>query len=137
MLYGQTQTVLTAVGMIGFVVALALGNVAISSKEPSLTIQLLMVLCIFFTGALLYNVRCRLPFLYGLIEIVVGISIAWYLANVAIGRLSKEGMTVFAAVTALYVIVRGFDNLYRSLKATKFIAAWNRIFFDQDTEKKL
>jgi hypothetical protein len=60
-----------------------------------------------FTGSVLYNVRYRLPFLYGCVEILVGISIAWYLANVAIGQVSKEGATVFAAMTALYVIVRG------------------------------
>lgn len=137
MFYGKAQTVLVAMGMVGFVITLAVGNVAFSSKEPSLFIQLMMPLSIFLTGSVLYNVRCRLPLLYGCVEVVVGVTIAWYLANVAVGKVSKEGLTVFAAMTALYVIVRGYDNVYRSLKSATAIRGWNRVFSDQDTERKL
>ena len=40
-------------------------------------------------------------------------------------------------LTALYIIVRGYDNIYRSLRKPAVITRWNRVFFDQDTDQKL
>lgn len=89
-------------------------------------------------GLILYSIRCQLPWIYGVLELFVGIVIAAYAVAMVAGVVRPEGNIFFAVVGALYVIVRGLDNLYRGIEAgTEDKRAWNRHFFRQDTDAKL
>ncbi len=102
------------------------------------TLQVLLILFILGAGTFMYVLRCMIPRVYGLIEIAIGIGIALYIQNIAVGLTSPKGNTAFAILAALYVIVRGYDNVYRSLRSPIAIQRWNDWFFGvRGIEKRL
>lgn len=93
---------------------------------------------VFALGTFLYGFRCRRPNLYGIVEILVGVSLATYILDQLRGHDSPAASGFFTAVGALYVIVRGYDNIYRSMRSeAQFTRHWNRVFFNQNTPGKL
>jgi predicted lipid-binding transport protein (Tim44 family) len=100
-------------------------------------LQLALGLATFVLGTALYLFRCRRASWYGTLEIVVGVGAAAYVANQILGQASGSGGTIFAEAAALYVIVRGYDNIYKSLKGEKRRLWWNRFFFGQESAEKL
>jgi hypothetical protein len=80
-------------------------------------------------GVLLYAMRCRKQLMYGVTECLVGVMAAVYVAN----NLKPEDPSQwFSFLAGLYIIVRGADNIQKSLKGTKYEVLWNRIFFGKD-----
>lgn len=86
------------------------------------------------TGTVLYWFRCRRVGAYGLAEIALGLLLAVFVVNKEVQNTSLDLSGFFACAAALYIIVRGFDNIYRSINR-RWI--WNQIFFGQDTDTKL
>jgi hypothetical protein len=105
------------------------------SVEP-----VLIVVWAFASGLVLYALRCSWPHVYGVIEIVVGAYIATFLVNLLLIKPTEptNDAIFFTVVGALYIIVRGLDNLHRALKpATAPTRHWNKWFFGKDSEQKL
>jgi hypothetical protein len=81
------------------------------------------------TGLLLYMFRCRYLKIYGWLEVGVGVATGLYLANTLNNPQGSSFGPYFAVIASLYVIVRGLDNLHKSLKNERYIALWNRFFY--------
>jgi hypothetical protein len=94
--------------------------------------------CVIYVGCSLYSIRCRNPWVYGVFEVFLGIIIASYTMAIIAGQVVPEGTVIFGTIGALYIIVRGLDNMYRSItEGTEDKRVWNRNFFRQDTDEKL
>jgi hypothetical protein len=65
-------------------------------------------------GTFLYFFRCRWPFSYGFLEILIGALAALYVAGQFLEPVNGKGMLVFAWIAGLYVIVRGWDNIHKA-----------------------
>jgi hypothetical protein len=96
------------------------------------TIELLVVLTSLGIGNLLYAFRYRWPALYGTIEIVVALASVLAIAH---QLYSNEPMSPYFAPTlvelaALYIFVRGMDNIYRSFTPkSRRQQAWEKLYF--------
>jgi hypothetical protein len=89
-------------------------------------------------GFLLYMFRCRHARVYGQLEIAVGIFIAFQVIELSIGTLSYNMGGIFTALGALYIIVRGCDNVYKTLKSGEDATfVWNYLFFGKKVGEKL
>lgn len=77
---------------------------------------------------------------YGFLEIGVGLALGCVVVNQIIGTryeiaVANAYLTVAGAV---YVIVRGYDNIYCSLTAgTGAVRVWNKHFFGRSVETRL
>ena len=76
--------------------------------------------------------RCRRLALYSTLEMLVGVIGAMYIANTLWnGSLtSTYAAAFFSEIAALYVIVRGLDNYYKSLSG-KAKERWDDIYFKE------
>lgn len=93
---------------------------------PLVAVQSAIFLAIIIAGILLYRMRCRSQKLYGVTECLVGILMAGYYVN----HLKPEDPTqTFTLLGAMYIIVRGMDNIQKSLKGAAFETTWNKMFF--------
>ena len=93
---------------------------------PLLAVQVLVAVVVIQIGGLLYYMRCRKQMMYGVCECFVGIVTAAYFVN----NLKTEDPTPwFSLLAALYIIVRGADNIHKSLKGTTVEMHWNEFFF--------
>jgi hypothetical protein len=117
--------------------------------EPYLSLiglQIVLACGTFTIGCVLYFFRCRSRGYYGFCECVLGvygaISVAGQIAPDKLPVSMPGNIIVFISwVAALYVIVRGLDNIYEALKKRRLkreslgkpggsgIALWERIFF--------
>jgi hypothetical protein len=79
-------------------------------------------------GMLLYFFRCRSPYWYGLLEIFVGAFGAFYVGTQFMEATGGTGTLILAEIAALYVIVRGLDNLGRSMSGERK-ERWDRFLF--------
>jgi hypothetical protein len=76
--------------------------------------------------------------LYGLVEIALGILFAGYVVNHVLGYALKEANSYFTIAGALYIIVRGYDNVYRSLKwRSPLLKVMNRLFYGRTVYRRL
>lgn len=101
-------------------------------------LQVLVATGAVIVGSGLYRLRCRKPMLYGLVEIALGILFAGYVVNHVLGYAIKEANSYFTIAGALYIIVRGYDNVYRSLKwGSPVLKLMNRLFFGRAVYRKL
>jgi hypothetical protein len=67
-------------------------------------------------GTLLYCFRCRWIGVYGIIEIAVGIGSAiWAAFKYNYGD-DNTVTLLYAEIVALYIIVRGYDNLFKAIE---------------------
>jgi hypothetical protein len=64
--------------------------------------------------------------MYGVFECLVGMVTAGYFINILN---SDDPAPVFSLLAALYIIVRGADNIHKSLKGAPSEMRWNKIFF--------
>ena len=130
-----------AAGIITGLILLTLNEPTLPRAEVSWSVtiraQLGIGLFVVAGGTYLYKLRQLLPGVYGFAEVLIGLAVALYVLNLAAGMVSNKGNAAIAIVGALYIIVRGYDNLYRSLKTPRMIQGWNRVFFDRDTDVKL
>lgn len=107
------------------------------SSASGTVIVLLQAGAILISGTFLFIWRCRKPKGYGIIEIVVGLLIAAFSVNFG-GENSDWQQTanrVFTVGGALYIIVRGYDNIQRSLKEMSpswFV--WREVFYGERRE---
>jgi hypothetical protein len=102
------------------------------------TLALFLIIFALIFGTLLYLFRCRALRAYGVFEIGVGMFVAGVTA-MNIAQTSKVGPSmspVFGVIAALYVIVRGYDNIYKFLSSPAHLAEhpdaikwWNQVFF--------
>lgn len=100
--------------------------------------QAIFAISLLLAGLVLYAFRCQSPFWYGRLEVLVGLLIGTYVVNAMLGLWPSEAAAVFTTIGALYIIVRGCDNIYKSKKAgTADIKWWNQVFFFTDTDAKL
>ena len=77
------------------------------------TLALFLIIFALIFGTLLYLFRCRALRAYGVFEIGVGMFVAGVTA-MNIAQTSKVGPSIapiFGVIAALYVIVRGYDNI--------------------------
>ena len=88
-----------------------------SSYFPVAVVQAGFMLVIFAAGHSMYFVRCRWPRWYGVIEIAVGLGLGCVVVNQIVGTALEIAVATayFTVAGAIYVIVRGYDNIYRSL----------------------
>ena len=77
----------------------------------------------FVVGLLFFRMRCTKPALYGSAEMVVGMVTLWFSATGPSESLLLKGIGMMGAV---YVMVRGLDNLDRGLPEGR-----GRAFFDK------
>jgi hypothetical protein len=96
------------------------------------TVELLVVLVSLAIGNLLYAFRYRWPALYGTIEIVVALASALAVAHQLYteGPLSPYFAPTLVELAALYIFVRGMDNIYRSFTPrSRRQQAWEKLYF--------
>jgi hypothetical protein len=77
-------------------------------------------------GVGLYVSRCRFQMAYGVLECGVGVVTAWYVAN---NLRVNDPLQWLSFLAGLYIIVRGADNIHKSLKGAPFEMHWNKFFF--------
>jgi hypothetical protein len=136
LLSGAVVLALLLIGPVSWVISTVLG--AIGTFVPLGIIQVLFVISAFFAGSLLYRLRCRRPLIYGTVEIVLGILFAGYIENLLLGYQLREVSGYFTMAGAIYIIVRGYDNIYRSLKwGSPVLLVMNRLFFGRRVFRKL
>jgi hypothetical protein len=106
------------------------------------TVGLIGMQCIFgfiafSLGIFLYAFRCRFLNTYGFFEVLIGCLGAVFLISLAHGQIRSGDLNFwFAVLGTFYIMVRGYDNIYKSLSSTDR-QSWNRTFFGKDTEEKL
>lgn len=105
--------------------------------------ELPVVILVFLVGRWLYMFRCRKAKWYGVAEVISGLFIATFIvgqiktAQIADGpSIPPYAAALFTTLGALYIIVRGYDNMYRSLEGEDR-HHWNRKFFGKDTNARL
>lgn len=105
--------------------------------------ELPVVIAALLVGRWLYMFRCRKPKWYGLVEILTGLFIATFIVGQINGTMVQSGASIdryaaplFTALGALYIVVRGYDNMYRSVSGEDR-RRWNLKFFGKDTDEKL
>ena len=124
-----------AIAVVATIDAAAL--VALSAYVPFSWTAFSLVILIFMVGTTLYAMRCRVPKFYGVTEIVVGVLFSVYGVSKALGNTIGDPSTIFAVAGALYIMVRGYDNIYRALSPRgKTLGRWDRIFFGKGGDKK-
>lgn len=80
--------------------------------------QLFGTIGVLATGFALFQLRCRHRATYGSLEICFATIVAW----IAVGQVESQGLAAWIAVmSAAYLVVRGFDNLFEGLKSAKQI----------------
>lgn len=89
-------------------------------------LQLLAMILFIGMGAAFYILRTLRPGLYGAIEIAFGVFLFGCVMSIQFDASVLVNMLSYA--TALYVIVRGFDNIGRSVREPEDKAAWDRLF---------
>jgi hypothetical protein len=87
-----------------------------------------------YVALLLYFLRCRKLLAYGIVECVVGTITATYFATLLA---EKSPFALISGLSALYVSVRGADNIYKSIKDNGYRVRWNELFFGRSTSEKL
>jgi hypothetical protein len=98
----------------------------------------MIVLCIGITivvGLLLYTLRCRAQFWYGVCEIVVAVVVIYLVLRPAydfpiFGGYSPFGMELqksYGILAGLYIFVRGMDNIRNGMPFS-WRASWDRVF---------
>ena len=75
-------------------------------------------------GAALFWCRGRLRFAYGIAETVVGFAIAAKVFWPSFDYAGLDAWSFLQILGGVYVMVRGQDNIGRSLKGTRFHASW-------------
>jgi hypothetical protein len=133
----KTITLVMAALFIFCVTVTVIYPISLYTHGGTIEREFFAMLFICTAGTALYRVRCLMPLLYGVSEIVAGMAIAWCLLKISLGNLPNSVAAVLATMGALYVIVRGYDNVYRSLRSPDVILFWNRYFFCKDTDEKL
>jgi hypothetical protein len=132
--------------MISFVCAVGYGIYWVTSTFVGLMgqyvpldyLQLLVAIATLVAGSLLFRVRCRYLALYGVIEIIVGILFAGFIVNHLVGNTLKDAAGFFTIAGAIYIIVRGYDNIYRSQKwGSRILRIMNPLFFGRRVYRKL
>lgn len=79
---------------------------------------------ILFLGACLYWFRCRARLLYGVVEMWIGVFLAYQSVPV-----NTESIVAWLpAGVSLYVIVRGLDNIGKALHRSRHDRLWTRVF---------
>jgi hypothetical protein len=92
-------------------------------------------LLVFVSGMGLYFFRCRWHYAYGFVEVIVGFLATIYVIGQAAGAASGRLTVGFGVAAALYVIVRGLDNMHRGM-SPKDKESWERFFFGRKVDKK-
>jgi hypothetical protein len=88
-----------------------------------------------FISERLYYFRCRRLFVYGSIEILFGLVAALIAINQLYGASFDRLIgAFFSQMAALYICVRGLDNIYRSLPDGRFKDYWEVHFFDRPAD---
>lgn len=93
-------------------------------------VQVAFVWANIFAGYALYRMRCRRLGAYGLLEIGVGLFTAVLMANQMFGTpIPGIFSIVIPQIAALYVMVRGLDNIQKALPDGRLKEWWDRHFF--------
>jgi hypothetical protein len=114
----------------------------ISRHFGDIVTQIAFVFAAIIFGTSLYVLRCRRLRLYSKMEFAVGLWGAVYAVN---GLLPANKLSDFSAkpgvvipfVGALYIIVRAFDNYYKSIQRDFSREEWNKRFFGTATKDRL
>jgi hypothetical protein len=102
----------------------------LAGHPASIPTELGLIVGALLFGTLIYAFKCRWPRWYGTIEIIIGLSVATYVLDPFLSGLSSSASVYFTAVGALYVVVRGYDNIYKSMTpGSAGTQWWNRWFF--------
>lgn len=107
---------------------------AVSHIASSLNAYYQSHLALFWTvfaplmGLALFFIRSKWLFIYALIEISVGLGIARFTAIDMKPEQAYDTYTILKLMSAIYVIVRGLDNLGRHIRRTPLAPKWNSWF---------
>jgi hypothetical protein len=120
------------IAAISILIALALGYIVAPSLPVIADALLLLptwILALFFilVGVLLYFWRSRAPFTYGCAEVLVGV-VGIYAKVPSLNE--REALSSWVTLLlAVYIIVRGLDNIEKAPRKPAFLAdRWPRIF---------
>jgi hypothetical protein len=95
--------------------------------------QAIVVLATLLIGSALYAFRCRRPLAYGVLELCVAIASALFVADQIYYQLQQVSSYIvgaFSEMAALYIYVRGMDNIHRSLKrASRLQRMWEEVWY--------
>jgi hypothetical protein len=85
-------------------------------------------------SGILYRIRNVHPRFYGTLESAVGFSSCILAANQFYYNLESHTLifAFFSELAALYIIVRGFENIHRSLVDPEKRRRWEVFFFDRE-----
>lgn len=87
------------------------------------------------TGILFYIIRCRFRFLYGLTEFFVGMftAIKVFIPLLNFNNINTTIDTSLKVLGGIYIIIRGMDNIEKSMENSKKIIKWKRFFYGKHT----
>ncbi|HTR85389.1 MAG TPA: hypothetical protein VMI56_12985 [Reyranella sp.] len=103
---------------------------AVLGGWPRLAVDVALVLWSLFLGGLLYRQKSLRPALYGAAEVLLGASLATYIADALVHHTTATSNAFFAAVGSLYVIVRGLETLEKVLaRGSRTERLWRSYFF--------
>ena len=90
-----------------------------------------LVLGLLLTGFGLYWFRGRNRLAYGIAELLVGLCTGFmiFLPDFDLSKITAKSF--FQILAALYVMVRGLDNIGKALSGTRYHSAWKKLFRDQ------
>lgn len=115
------------IAYIAFLAALFFANALF--QKPSDYNSVAVVVAVLALGILIYLWRERAKLSYGLFEVIVGIAIAYNVfAENASAPETPSTAAILQFAAGLYVIVRGMDNVGKSLSGTIVERPWRSIF---------
>ncbi|MBR1217887.1 hypothetical protein JQ557_07795 [Bradyrhizobium sp. U87765 SZCCT0131] len=92
----------------------ALGLFGIHLNQDELINFILIIICVLASGLILFVIRSKQPFIYGLAEVHVGAGSA--LISIFGKQIAAERLlSALAILAGLYIIVRGIDNIDKAL----------------------
>jgi hypothetical protein len=107
----------------------------IAAYANDIAVQIVVVIGTLFMGNVLYAFRCRKPSWYGGVELFFALATALFVANQIYYNLQTVNpyfVALFSWSAALYVYVRGMDNIYKSFKkGSAWKPKWERTYFGE------
>lgn len=114
-----------AAALVLLLIPILLGGIALELHDPLATLlsQPWSIIVTLAAGILFYRLRCSVPLIYGIAEIIVAAVTMW----LAIVHSADLGTKSLALVGAIYIMVRGLDNMDSGLPQ-ELRALWDRWF---------
>lgn len=127
----QTRSIV--VGLVsGIFISLAVAFIWVNFPFIIKTIQIWgLIVCLVIMSVVLFWFRGHNRFAYGIAEVLVGLVTGVLIFHPDYDLAKITGKSFFQILAALYVMVRGLDNVGKSLCGTRYLNVWRNFFKDQ------